>query len=185
MENLTIHLLKNKIRKEKLSMTIFCSGCSGYCPQCGSKMYHVDNEEFTICSHCHRSFINPYSVKRRTKDLNIVGKCSHCREYVYEYIKIPEYCQFCGCRFNISYGGKPNIILTPKYLNKNNLHTKIRISFKGPNQIPDLMIVKEEYNSDGEIVWAEVIYEEDKMTSELFMDGNPRISITNQIFPMN
>ena len=50
--------------------------------------------------------------------------------------------------------------------------TKIRISFKGTNQLPCLMIMKE-YYKDHKIVHADIIYMEDEYESDIVIDGDP------------
>jgi hypothetical protein len=47
--------------------------------------------------------------------------------------------------------------------------TKIRIDFASDKQLPGLMIIKETY-IDNQINWAEVIYSEDQMQSEVVID---------------
>jgi len=62
-------------------------------------------------------------------------------------------------------------------------HTKIRICFKeGGNQLPDLMIIKEEI-INGMVDHAKVIYLEDKMTSEIIIDGSTHITEEKHIYP--
>jgi hypothetical protein len=47
--------------------------------------------------------------------------------------------------------------------------TKIRIDFASDTQLPGLMIIKETYR-DNRIEWAEVIYSEEELKSEVVID---------------
>jgi len=49
------------------------------------------------------------------------------------------------------------------------MKTQIKISFKGKNQTPYLMIIKEEYE-DGKFVYADVLYQEDEYESDIIFE---------------
>lgn len=59
-------------------------------------------------------------------------------------------------------------------------HTKIRISFKSSNQIPELMIIKE-YHQNGYLTYAKVLYKEDEMCSEIVFEDKPVIITEHRI----
>lgn len=42
---------------------------------------------------------------------------------------------------------------------KNKLKTKITFSFRGKNQLPLFMVIKEYYNAQGELDFAKVLFE--------------------------
>ena len=62
-------------------------------------------------------------------------------------------------------------------------HTRIRISFKSERQTPDFMIIKETY-VNGKIAWADVIYEEHTLKSEISIEGEFETEKMTSIIPI-
>jgi len=56
--------------------------------------------------------------------------------------------------------------------------TGIKISFESKKQTPYFMIVKEYYDDNGVVEHAEVIYQEDDLDSDIEIDGNVVLKVT-------
>lgn len=63
--------------------------------------------------------------------------------------------------------------------------TVIRISFKQPDQLPDLMIFKEEYKKGDHIrpYHVTLLYDEEKLTSDIAIDGDVKTSKEIRVYP--
>jgi len=56
--------------------------------------------------------------------------------------------------------------------------TGIKISFESRKQTPYFMIIKEYYSKSGVMEHAEVIYQEDDLDSDIEIDGNVVLKVT-------
>lgn len=52
------------------------------------------------------------------------------------------------------------------------MRTRITISFVGEGQLPYVMVIKEYYDHDNKVEFAEIIYQEDFRMSDVAITGN-------------